>query len=370
MISAPAEAAKNTSDVAADLRDFAPWSLQVQILCIQTIFGSSMILFRALTMIPLALSLMAGAPQTDSDADGLSDTFEQELLLRFAPKFLVSAKECDKLPAGFHPGQPEPKVQAQDGTIYGQVFPVVPHTGRGAFVEIHYYHLWNRDCGRLSHALDAEHVSALVWAESAEKPASAWKARYWYAAAHEDTTCDASHGVRSEFIQAEEEGPTVWISAGKHASFLSRELCRGGCGGDNCRDMRPAAIARLINLGERNAPMNGASWMQSAAWNLSEKMQSDFPAPVLARMDAAPATEFVAINESLAPFKMAIHIGGSAAGAQITTVRKTGTGLSATSDAVGSSMEKTSSGTGNSLKRTFRAIWRALGGSSETPQAP
>ncbi|MDM7997994.1 MAG: hypothetical protein QUT30_20170 [Acidobacteriota bacterium] len=329
-----------------------------------------MILSKALTMIPLALSLMAGAPQADSDADGLPDALEQELLLRFAPKLLVSAGECDTLPARFYPGQPEPRMQAQDGTLYGQVFPVIPRSGPGAFVEIHYYHLWNRDCGRLSHALDVEHVSALAWAESAEKPARAWKARYWYAAAHEDTTCDASHGIRGEFIQAEEEGPAVWISAGKHASFLSRELCRGGCGGDSCRDMQPAAIAALINLGERNAPMNGASWTASTAWSLSEKMQTDFPAPVLARMDAAPATEFVPINESLAPFKMAIHVGGSAAGAQITTVRKTGAGLSVTSDAVADSMEKTSSGTGNSLKRTLRAIWRALGGAREKAPTP
>ncbi len=328
-----------------------------------------MILIPSLMLLPLALSLAADAPPIDSDADGLPDKFEQELLQKFAPRLLISAAECDKLPARFHPGRPEPHMQAQDGTLYGQVFRASPRSGPGVFIEVHYYHLWNRDCGRIGHALDAEHVSALVWAASAEKPASAWKARYWYAAAHEDTTCDASHGVRSEFIKAEVGGPTLWISAGKHASFLSREVCRGGCGGDNCHDMQPAAIAELINLGERTAPMNGAFWIRSAAWPLAEKMQTDFSSAVLARMDEAPAFEFTPINESLAPLKVAIHVGGTTASAPITTARTTGAGLSTTTDAVGSSIEKSSSGTGNSLKRTVRAVWRALGGSPQEKKA-
>lgn len=208
-----------------------------------------MIYTGVLMLIPLALSLTAEPSLIDSDADGLSDRLEQELLVRFAPKLIISSDECDGLPARFHPGSPEPKLQAKDGTIYGQVFPTAPRTGSGNFVEIHYYHLWNRDCGRLGHALDVEHFSALLWAATATKPAASWKAGYWYAAAHEDTACDASHAIRSGFLNAEQRGPTVWISKGKHASFLDPEACHGGCGGDNCGAMQPLKISELINLG-------------------------------------------------------------------------------------------------------------------------
>jgi hypothetical protein len=198
-----------------------------------------------------------------------------------------------------------------------------------------------------------------------DEPAPAWKAKYWYAAAHEDTTCDASHGVQSRVIRAEDHGPTVWISAGKHASFLHQDLCRGGCGGDNCHEMRPAAISELVNLGETHAPMNGALWIHSTDWPLAEKMQTDFPAPVLAKLEAASIPGFTPINNYPAPVKVFFHAGGDTVSSQVTAIRKTGAGLSATTDAVGMSIEKSSAGTGNGLKRAALAVWKALGGSAK-----
>jgi hypothetical protein len=324
-----------------------------------------MILARILMLIPLALSTTADLSLVDSDADGLTDKLEQELLVKFAPRIMMSSSECDGLPAKFRPGSLKPQLLTKDGTIYGQVFRKAARGGSGSFIEIHYYHLWNRDCGRIGHALDVEHVSALLQAATTEESATAWKAEYWYAAAHEDTACDASHAIRSSFMNAEQQGPTVWISAGKHASFLDQEACHGGCGGDNCGVMRPLVISELINLGEQEAPMNGASWIGWPGWPMAEKMQTDFPEPVLAKLDAARLPTIVPINESQAPFKTAILVGGSAAGAQMTAVRKTGTGLLTTTDAVGVSMEKSTSDTGGSLKRAARAVWRALGGSDK-----
>ena len=66
-----------------------------------------MIYTGVLMLIPLALSLTAEPSLIDSDADGLSDRLEQELLVKFAPKLMISSDECDGLPARFHPGSPE-----------------------------------------------------------------------------------------------------------------------------------------------------------------------------------------------------------------------------------------------------------------------
>src|SRR5262249_21443771 len=125
----------------------------------------------------------------DQDRDGLDDSLEQELLTKFLPTFMIASDDCDGLPAEFVAGSSKPVVAGKDGTIYGQVS---PHSAddSGTLLELHYYHLWARDCGRVGHKLDPEHVSVLV-AGNSSQPASEWRARYWYAAAHENTLCDA-----------------------------------------------------------------------------------------------------------------------------------------------------------------------------------
>src|SRR4051812_13255507 len=162
-------------------------------------------------------SLAFAQSPADDDHDGLSDAVESMLLAQFRPTFMVSQDDCDSLPAEIVPGKPDPSVFARDGAIYGQATP----NGAGD-VELHYFHLWSRDCGRRGHFGDVEHVSALV-----HKLGGTWQARYWYAAAHEDTVCDRSMAVRANDLDAAASGPTVWISAGKHASYFSRKLCPG-----------------------------------------------------------------------------------------------------------------------------------------------
>src|SRR5947207_7734184 len=144
------------------------------------------------------------SPSPDSDHDGLSDSLEDALLAQFAPHFMVSGDDCSLRPAQFVPFLANPEVQDQKGTIYGQAF---PREGAANQVELHFYHLWRRDCGEmLGHDLDAEHVSALV----VRNDASAWKALYWYAAAHENTLCDASQIARAAAVDGELHGPRVW----------------------------------------------------------------------------------------------------------------------------------------------------------------
>src|SRR3954466_8622103 len=150
----------------------------------------------------------------DSDHDDLSDATENRLLSQFAPQFMVSGDDCSLRPAQFVPSLATPKIQNEKGTIYGQAF---PRAGNPNQVELHYYHLWRRDCGTFGHNLDAEHVSALVTRDEAAN----WRALYWYAAAHENTVCDASQIARASSVGGELHGPEVWISRGKHGSFLT-----------------------------------------------------------------------------------------------------------------------------------------------------
>lgn len=236
--------------------------------------------------------LMLWAPAAsaqDLDRDGLTDQLEQALLDRFLPAFHVSAGECDGLPASFAPGTEHPTVSARNGTIHGRAFP------SAGGVEVQYFHLWERDCGRGGHALDAEHVSALV------KPSAdgTWSAQFWYAAAHEDTFCDRSTGASAATLGAELSGPRVYISRGKHASYFNRGHCTRGCGTDACPTGEVLAVAALVNIGEPGAPLNGATWTASTRWPLSNKLQSDFDPAVKRRLDHTEGASVVMLTSHL-----------------------------------------------------------------------
>jgi hypothetical protein len=229
--------------------------------------------------------LAAGIPAVaqDVDRDGLADQFEQALLERFTPTLLLARGECDVAPASFVPFLHEPTVAAKDGSIYGQAFTI--ESRDRARIELHFFHLWSRDCGRLGHDLDAEHVSAIVSAPHKDSPPAAWIAEIWYAAAHEGSACDASSGAQSRVIHAVTNGPRVFVSKGKHASYFDRGQCKWGCGGDECRDDRMIVPTTVINIGEAGAPMNGALWVDSPRWPLREKLASDFSPARRARLD-------------------------------------------------------------------------------------
>jgi len=298
----------------------------------------------------------AAAYSGDSDGDGIQDQLEQELLAKFLPRFMVSAGECNGLPAEFQPGMGEPRPLAKNGTIYGQVFKSESYGHSGEYLEIHYYHLWAADCGRNGHPLDIEHVSALIVAPAIDEIAAAWKALYWYAAAHENTSCDSSHGARALNIGAELSGPTVWISAGKHASFLSPELCHGGCGGDECNRMNAFTPIKLVNLGEPGAAMNGSVWSGSSKWALTAKMRSDFSAAALTRLDSASKADIVPLNQSQASIKATAHAGVSTANAVSSANKKTNGALDASTDAAGRALNKTQTSVGRFLKRAWTGV--------------
>ncbi len=314
-----------------------------------------------LAVFTLLWLLAPDAPPADADRDRLPDEFEDRILQVFRPKFHVSRTDCDVLPSEFEPGTRAPKSVARNGAIYGQVFPVTFSGRPGAFLEVHFLHLWKQDCGRAGHALDAEHVSALLTAPALDAPVHDWKAVYWYAAAHEGTLCDAGNGARAEALDAERKGPHVWISHGKHASYLTLDLCKvRGCGGDLCRDMVLAPEGPLINLGEWDHPRNGATWVRGGAWNMRPKFQSDFTPELMAMFDVLGPQGAGSVNASLKPVKAVMMAGGEAAGGVQTAGQQTDQALHKADRHATSAVDKAASSTGSALSRALRSTGRSI----------
>jgi hypothetical protein len=312
----------------------------------------------------------------DTDHDGLSDVLEQQLLIQFLPKFMVGEHDCSGIPAEFEPDIRAPEARADNGTIYGQVFPVKDATDHAIIAEIHYYHLWRKDCGGYGHPLDTEHVAVLVRASDTHLTAATWKAVYWYAAAHENTVCDVSQIARAATLHAEDHGATVWISPGKHASYLNETLCQRGCGADRCENMVPLRTMALINLGEPSHPMNDSLFVSSRAWPLMAKMSvSDFPSAPVARLNQLPGTDIAWFNPGRHPAqgviaRSSITEQAIAGGGRNTTTaislagNSTGDALSKTSNSTGQALSTANDSTGNALQNSYRHVRHALGTSA------
>ncbi len=303
----------------------------------------------------------------DSDRDGLSDALEQSLLDHFAPAFHTHPHDCSVKPAFFLPGRPDPIAVEQDGTIYAQATPRTLPGFAAPLIALRYFHLWQSDCGRMSHPLDAEHVSVLVEAPASDP--STWRALYWYAGAHEDTVCDASQIARASTLDAETAGAQVWISQGKHASFLHPELCRRGCGGDDCTLMQPLSITRIINLGEPAHPMNGAAWTASAQWPLEGKLErTDFDPALLARLERLPPSDIAWVYPSKRSAQAAVAAGGATIDALAIGDRKTDTALSLAQDATGNAIDASYDNVVHSLQKSTRNVNRFLHGNLGKPK--
>jgi hypothetical protein len=294
----------------------------------------------AVLVLGLCRATPAGAQ--DLDRDGLDDGLEQALLEGFLPTFVLSADECDGLPASLVTGRGDPVVATRDGTIYGHVARRSPPGATPIDLELKFFHLWGRDCGRPSHALDVERVAALVRAPSLHTPAGEWTALYWYAAAHEGTVCDASSGGAAEAVRANNRGPYVYVSRGKHASYLQRGQCKWGCGSDLCDPGSPVPRAGVVNLGELDAPLNGAAWIGSSRWNLAAKLGPDFDPARRSRFDRRPAA-VLALKVPLRPYQAPILGGDTGLDALITAGE-------ATADAVGTALARTVRGVATFLR--------------------
>jgi hypothetical protein len=305
--------------------------------------------------------------QLDSDHDGLSDALEQSLLVQFAPTFMIGRHDCSDAPAEFRPGSMRPIVKSENRTIYGEVFPAKASNASEPLIEIHFYHLWKQDCGEHPHPLDAEHVAVLVQSSgSAGNPASAkWTAMYWYAAAHENTVCDVSQIARASTLKAEDGGAKVWISPGKHASYLNATLCQRGCGADRCDEMKPLAPGKLINLGEPGHPMNGATFLSSNLWPLAGKMETtNFPVSAVARLNRLPETDIAWFRPGRHPVQGIIAISSSTEDALAQSGRNTTNAISGAGNSTDAAISVAGDSTGNALQKSYRTTGHALGTSA------
>jgi hypothetical protein len=308
----------------------------------------------------------------DSDNDGISDAIEQSLLLQFAPTFMLGRRDCSVLPAEFTPDSPIPTVKADDGVIYGQVFPAKSAAGDLPTAEIHFYQLWRTDCGPHGHPLDAEHVAVLVTASTSDPASAKWKALYWYAAAHEKTVCDVSQIARASTLHAEQSGARVFVSPGKHASYFNEALCQAGCGADKCVNMVAFPSTRIINLGEAGHPMNGSVFIASNQWPLIEKMaNTNFPLEPVARLNQMPDTDIAWFNPGRHPAQgiianssatgQAIRVGaGHTESSLVKASTSTGAALSVAEDGTGNALQQSAGATGNALVVTARHVGETL----------
>lgn len=252
-------------------------------------------------------------------------------------------------------------MKEENGTIYGQVFPQQSFTTAGLFAEIHFYHLWRSDCGGHGHPLDTEHVAVLVKASGSDLAFTTWKALYWYAAAHENTVCDVSQIARAATLHAEDRGAKVWISSGKHASYLNETLCQRGCGADRCEEMTALHPEKLINLGEPGLSMNGALFISSSLWSLAAKMaNTNFPRDRVARLNQIPDTDIAWFNDGRHPVQGIIAISSSTEGALADSSHNTTTAISVAGDSTGNALQNSYHHTVHALGISARHVGRAL----------
>jgi hypothetical protein len=302
--------------------------------------------------------------QIDSDHDGLSDALEQSLLVQFAPTFMIGRHDCSDVPAEFRPDSIRPIVKSENKTIYGEVFPAKGSHVEAPLVEIHFYHLWKQDCGEHPHPLDAEHVAVLMRSSrsGADLASAKWAAMYWYSAAHENTVCDVSQIARASTLKAEDRGAKVWVSPGKHASYLNAMLCQRGCGADRCEEMKPLGPGKLINLGEPGHPMNGAMFISSSLWPLAGKMgTTNFPESAVARLNRLPETDIAWFRAGRHPVQGIIAISSSTEGALAESGRNTTNAISGAGDSTDAAISVAGDSTGNALQKSYRSTGHALG---------
>src|ERR1051326_5316751 len=117
-----------------------------------------------------------------------------------------------------------------------------------------------------------------------------------------------SNGAPARALGPVDHGPDVWVSRNKHASFLSRDFCAGGCGGDACDGDQPMRISKLINLGEEGAPMNGINWSASTSWPLASKMMPRYTSALIGRMPAGNDVELVPAHDAVRGTRTTIKV--------------------------------------------------------------
>jgi hypothetical protein len=106
---------------------------------------------------------------------------------------------------------------------------------------------------------------------------------------------------------------------------------------------------KVINIGELKNPMNGALWVRSHQWALSEKMDSDFTPQLLVKLNDRKG-EVRGVQGPVPPFKAIVLTGNSTYTGASTGIRKTG-------QAIGIAAKH---GVWNPVVQTGKALLRVL----------
>jgi hypothetical protein len=151
----------------------------------------------------------------------------------------------------------------------------------------------------------------------------------------------------------------VWSSSGKHAIYFSRAKCDSGsgCGADTCTDNAELArTGKVINVGERDAPVNGADWINSSAWVLREKMGSDFTPELLAVVESAPPDQAVTVH-GRSTYRGTIQVSDTVLESTMSGAQHTSSALSSADSHTSNSLQKATNATGRSLRKAWRAVF-------------
>jgi hypothetical protein len=166
-------------------------------------------------------------------------------------------------------------------------------------------------------------------------------------------------------VYAIDRGPKVWSSSGKHAIYFSKAKCDSGsgCGADSCADNTELArTGKVINLGERDAPSNGAEWAVSSAWILRDKMLANFTPELLATLDTAPPGEAITVR-GRSTYRGTIQVSDTVLGSAASGAEHTSSALTTADVHTTNSLQKASNATGRSLRKA----WKAVFGAKEKP---
>ena len=107
----------------------------------------------------------------------------------------------------------------------------------------------------------------------------------------------------------------------------------------------------IINIGEPDAPLNGAVWTSSNRWPLRAKMGSNFPPELVARLDGADG--LLTLRSVLLPAQVAIAGGGRAVTEVGGAEKRTEDALSTAQDHVGKALSGSHKSVKNWLRRRF-----------------
>jgi hypothetical protein len=134
--------------------------------------------------------------------------------------------------------------------------------------------------------------------------------------------------------------------------------------------MTPLVVARVINLGEPRAAMHGTVWAESTAWPLAAKMQSDFSAATIARLELGGGVP-VEMNGAHGSMKGTIYVANSVANGVGTSAANTNDALNTAGVKTGDALDdadantegalgKSAKATGGALKKSAKAVGRFL----------